>query len=384
MGWLSNCLKFTTSSSLNKKSLSCLSGASPSACGLMSGFNFLLMSDSDDIQLNNKKWILTKDLPKIIDKQFRLSDHISLCIELVHCGHLKSNDLVVSVEMLEIENYFQERVVNGGLYDFQLGETIPARGYGVVLLAGKEAKYKVGSYVIGELGAQSISVVQDHCVQMLYSPPKVELGCALGFLGGHNGILAYIGMNYVLGRPSQGQTVVVSAANGEVGLIACQLAANYGCNVIGLVPDLDIKFQDIPRINWSRTKDFQTSTPLSELCPNGIDFVFHCGNRLPKSVFVKLNENAKIVFCSDTIESIPITTQLIALAPKKGSYTAFCIEQYANKFKIAKSKLIYHYLIGNIKYYQVSHPGIENFKNALEQSQKGSGFGKIVVQMRPN
>ena len=350
----------------------------------MSGFNLLLMSDSDDIQLNNKKWILTVDLPKIIDKQFRLSDHISLCIELVHCGHLRSNDIVVSVEMLEIENYFQERVVNGGLYDFQLGETIPARGYGVVLLAGKEAKYKVGSYVIGELGAQSISVVQDHCVQMLYSPPKVELGCALGFLGGHNGILAYIGMNYVLGRPSQGQTVVVSAANGEVGLIACQLAANYGCNVIGLVPDLDIKFQDIPRINWSRTKDFQTSTPLSELCPNGIDFVFHCGNRLPKSVFVKLNENAKIVFCSDTIESIPITTQLIALAPKKGSYTAFCIEQYANKFKIAKSKLIYHYLIGNIKYYQVSHPGIENFKNALEQSQKGSGFGKIVVQMRPN
>ena len=58
----------------------------------------------------------------------------------------------------------------------------------------------------------------------------------IAFLGplGISGLTAYTGFEHI-GKPLNGETVVISAASGAVGEIAIQLAKNhYKCRVIGI------------------------------------------------------------------------------------------------------------------------------------------------------
>jgi NADPH-dependent curcumin reductase CurA len=79
---------------------------------------------------------------------------------------------------------------------------------------------------------------------------------------GISGLIAYIGL-YEVGRPRAGETVLISAAAGSVGLIVGQLAALRGCRVLGLTGAADKARRLVNEYGFSDAADYRSVTDLT-------------------------------------------------------------------------------------------------------------------------
>jgi len=107
-------------------------------------------------------------------------------------------------------------------------------------------------------------------------PPGLPLPAYMSVLGA-TGATAYFGL-LDLGKPKEGETVVVSAAAGAVGQIVGQIAKIKGCRVVGIAGS-DAKCKHLvsdlgfdAAINYKTTRDMRAA--LKRECPNGIDVDF--------------------------------------------------------------------------------------------------------------
>src|SRR3954452_3428386 len=111
-----------------------------------------------------------------------------------------------------------------------LGEVMRAGAVGRVVASNSD-RLAEGDHVVGMLGAQRYAVTDGRGVRKV-DPDLVGLPTYLG-ADGMPGMTAHFGMLEV-GKPQEGDTVVVSGAAGAVGGIAGQIAKIQGARVIGI------------------------------------------------------------------------------------------------------------------------------------------------------
>ena len=90
------------------------------------------------------------------------------------------------------------------------------------------------------------------------------------------GLTAYVGM-ITVGEVADGDTVVVSAAAGAVGTIACQLAKIAGARVIGIAGGAAKTDYLLNQIGCDAAIDYKSedvAAQLKLLAPDGIDVFF--------------------------------------------------------------------------------------------------------------
>ena len=90
--------------------------------------------------------------------------------------------------------------------------------------------YVKGDLVFADTGWQEYAAVNARTVQKL---PRIEPLSHLLSVYGIAGLTAYFGLLNV-GKPKAGETVVVSAAAGSVGVFVGQIAKLKGCRVVGI------------------------------------------------------------------------------------------------------------------------------------------------------
>jgi NADPH:quinone reductase len=122
-----------------------------------------------------------------------------------------------------------------GLYKAPLPATIGMEGAGVVLEVGEAVKgLRAGdrvAYAGGPIGAYATE-------RVIPADRLVKLPDSIDFKTGAAMMLQGMTVQYLLRRTFQvqkGQTILVHAAAGGVGLIMCQWARHLGANVIGVV-----------------------------------------------------------------------------------------------------------------------------------------------------
>ena len=146
--------------------------------------------------------------------------------QVKHCG---AGGVLVRTLYLSVDPYLRGRM-NEGPISFALNGPVKGSGLGVVEMSDA-ARFKRGDLVTGMFEwADYVSLSADAVKKAnTYGTPALT---ALS-VHGLTGMAAYFGMT-AIGKPLQGQTVLISAAAGAVGSIAGQIARIKGCYVVGI------------------------------------------------------------------------------------------------------------------------------------------------------
>ena len=107
---------------------------------------------------------------------------------------LQKNEFLINVKYLSIDPAMRGWINIVGNYSnpVEINETMRRLGVGKII-SSKNKLFCVGEYVVGWLGWQKYSIVNEKDIQIKINPKDVPISANLGVLG-VNGITAYAGL----------------------------------------------------------------------------------------------------------------------------------------------------------------------------------------------
>ena len=252
--------------------------------------------------------------------------------------------------------------------------------------------YRPGDYVLARTGWQTHLVVGDANVRKL-DPAAAPLSTALGVLG-MPGFTAYAGL-LSIGRPAQGETVVVAAASGAVGSAVGQIARIKGARAVGIAggPKKCAYVRDelgFDAVVDHRAPDFPAQ--LAAACPKGVDVYFeNVGGAVWDAVHPLLNTFARVPVCG-------LIAQYNAGPPAGADRLPGVIRDILSKSLTVRGFIQYEFIDqtadfqrdmgrwireGRVRYREDFIDGLENAPQGLIGLLEGANFGKLVVRVAP-
>ena len=301
----------------------------------------------------------------------------------------KDGEVLVRTRYLSVDPYMRGRMNDGKSYvaPFAVNEVINGGVVGEVI-ESRSADFKPGDIVTGQLGWQLYSVARAKELRKV-DPNLAPVTTALGVLG-MPGLTAYFGL-VDIGKPREGETVVVSGAAGAVGMTVCQVAKIKGCRVIGIAGS-DEKNEYLERELWvDRTINYKTAVDmkqaLKDACPNGVDIYFdNVGGAVSDAVLPFINQASRVVICGqislynlDRADVGPRPQPYLLV--KSALMQGFIITDYASRFAEGVKQLGQWVQEGKMKYAENIVDGFENTPNAFLGLFSGENLGKQLVRV---
>jgi NADPH-dependent curcumin reductase CurA len=297
-------------------------------------------------------------------------------------------ELVVRVVLLSLDptNRVWLNESDSYLPSVPVGEVV--RGFAIgVVEESRSAGFAPGDLVHGLLGWQAFSVIKGAAVRKLPAL-AVPLEAHFGLLG-HIGLAAYFGLIEVAGAKA-GETLVVSAAAGAVGSIACQIGKIIGMRVVG-VAGTDAKcawLRDDLGIDAAiNYKTANLRDALAEACPAGVDVGFeNVGGAVLEAVIDSLNLHGRIALCGMVAQynaSRPVAAprNLGYLVSKRARMEGFIVLDFLPRAADATRQLVEWYQAGRLKYRVDMVGGLEHAPEALKRLFAGGNTGKLIVRV---
>ncbi len=297
-------------------------------------------------------------------------------------------EVLIKVLWLSLDPYMRGRMRDEESYatPVAIGDVIVGGAVGVVVNSRTPA-LKPGDYVEGNLGWQSYAVSDPRFLRVV-DPSIAPVNTALGVLGMPS-MTAYFGLLDV-GKPSPGETVVVSAASGAVGQIVGQIAKIMGCRVVGIVGSENKKSYIIDDLGFDYAINYKTSNMYEELqiaCPDGIDVYFdNVGGTITDFVLEQINVGARISVCGQISQYNLQKPELAKrnmwiLIRKQAVMQGFLVFQFANRHEEARKRIANWIDEGKIKYKEDVVDSLENAPKAFIGMFYGENFGKLLVRV---
>ncbi|MFK7987993.1 MAG: NADP-dependent oxidoreductase [Sandaracinaceae bacterium] len=219
-------------------------------------------------------------------------------------------------------------------------------------------------------------------------PDGVDPRAALAVLG-HIGLTAYFGLLDV-GRPKEGDTVLVSAAAGATGSLVGQIAKLSGCRVVGTAGSdekcawLTDELGFDAAINYKTTPDLGAA--VRDACPKRIDVFFdNVGGDILDVALANLAMRGTVVVCGGISQYNAATVQgpsnYLALVVIRGRMEGFVVLDYLSRAPEALAALVPWLQSGKLKQRYHVVEGLENAASALRLLFEGGNKGKLLVQV---
>lgn len=302
---------------------------------------------------------------------------------------LDDGEVLLKVEHLSIDAFIRtmldDRDGHHGKID--LDAPVMALGIGRVV-DSRSAELQQGDAVFGPMGAQT-HVVWPAAMLRKLDESSVPARTYLGALGMTTGLTAYAGMMCV-GKVQPEETVVVSAAAGAVGSMACQIARIAGARVIGIAggeEKCDFLRSDIGCHDAVDYKSGNLADKLREACPDGIDVFFdNVGGKVLDAALDNIAKCARVVICG-AISQYNDMTQVtgpslyLRIPERNASMLGFTVDHYADQFPDMEADIAKWIQSGELSLPEQVEEGIENFPGALIKLMTGGHKGKLLVEL---
>jgi NADPH-dependent curcumin reductase CurA len=263
---------------------------------------------------------------------------------------------------------------------------------GVVLgriAASGHAGFAVGDLVRGFGQWADYSIVEPEAAGLLklneeIADPREWLG-ALGL----NGWTVYAGLVEVA-KVKAGETVLVSAAAGATGSLACQVARNLGARVIGIAGGAEKCLYLQEALGVERTIDYKSADVAATLAqlPGGINVYFdNVGGPMLDDVFVNMAHYGRIAVCGlvssyDRDEPAPGPRHFDQILMRRLTVAGFFLPDFLDRAAGYTPVLRRWHEEGRLTTRFDETAGLANTLVAYERMLSGRNIGKVIVDVR--
>lgn len=257
-----------------------------------------------------------------------------------------------------------------------------------VIEESKSDELAPGDIVQGQLGWQDYAVVDSRKLVAVPKGLPFPLEAYAAVLN-HIGLTAYFGL-LDIGKPKEGETVVVSAAAGAVGSLVGQIAKIKGCRAIGIAGSDD-------KCKWltedlgfdgainRRTEDI--GDRVTALCPDGVDIYFdNVGGDMLDVMLTRMNLHGRIPLCGmislyNATELLPGPRNLSVAISRRLRLEGFVVIDYLDRFMEFAMHAGPWLGTGKLAYRLDVVDGLENAAAALPRLFSGDNIGKLAVKV---
>lgn len=270
-----------------------------------------------------------------------------------------------------------------------IGGVVRAAGLGRVV-ASRNPAYPEGSLVQGLTGWQEWFVASDEAPMLpVTEVPGVKSASAYMGALGMTGLTAWVGMREI-GRPQEGETVVVSAAAGAVGSVAGQLAKASGARVVGIAGGPEKCELLTGRLGFDTAVDYKASDWRDQLVaatPDGIDVDFeNVGGEIMELIFSRINLRARIALCGlisayNADDPPPGPRSFGNLLIQRALLRGFIVLDHFHQAAEAGAEIGALMSEGRLEALETVVEGFERLPDALNMLFDGENTGKLVVKI---
>jgi NADPH-dependent curcumin reductase CurA len=278
--------------------------------------------------------------------------------------------------------------MHGATYRAAVEANTVMSGGGIAeVVASKASNLAPGDIVFGDTGWQDYAAVP---AKHLNKMPKLEPMTHLLSVYGIAGLTAYFGLLHV-GKPKEGETVVVSAAAGSVGSIVGQIAKIKGCRVVGIAGGKDKCHWLTSELGFDAAVDYKdggTYKALRSAAPNGIDVYFdNVGGDILEACLPQMNNRGRIACCGaiSQYDGVPSAhgprgvPGLIVV--KRLIMQGFIVMDFMDQRNAALVDLQSWVTSGKLKVQEDVIDGLENAPAALIGLLAGENRGKRMIRV---
>lgn len=312
----------------------------------------------------------------------------------------KPGEVVVRVHYMSLDPYMRGRMDDAKSYaaPVPLGGTMEGGGVGEVI-ATEHPKFSVGDQVFGMFGWATHGCLPGDQLQKL-DPNMQPMSLALGALG-MPGFTGWYGLTQI-GKPKEGETLVVAAATGPVGSMVGQLAKLKGLQVIGIAGGKDKCDLAVNEFGFDACLDHRAyedartlRKALAEHCPQGVDIYFeNVGGKVLEAVLPLMNTFGRIPICGMISgynegalggvegpgqDRFPVFWRTMLV--KRMAVEGFIISDQWGMITQFIQEVAPLVMSGKVKFKEDVAEGLENAPETFRGLLKGRNFGKQVVKL---
>jgi NADPH-dependent curcumin reductase CurA len=268
------------------------------------------------------------------------------------------------------------------------GDVMPTYAIGEVL-ESRDASLAPGDIVAVESGWAELAAVKARRARKL---PRIRPLSNLLSVYGIAGKTAYHGLLGV-GRAQAGETVVVSAAAGSVGMYVGQIAKALGCRAVGIAGGADKCAWVSGTLGFDACVDYRAGNLFKDLkaaCPKGIDVYFdNVGGSILETALFQMNLKGRVACCGavsqyDTTARVGPRNVPGMIVVKRLRMQGFIVMDFAAEDAKAEADLKRWVAVGRIKVVDDIVEGLENAPAALIGLLAGKNRGKRMVRVTPD
>lgn len=267
----------------------------------------------------------------------------------------------------------------------ELGQVMRGRGIGRVT-ESRSDKFAKDDIAHGYLGWQDYASLP--AADLTKLPDDENVRWHLGPLGS-TGMAAYFGL-FEAGKPTSGDTVIISGAAGAVGSMVGQMAKITGCRVIGVAGGAAKRVHLIDNLKLDGAIDYKAedlARAMKALAPNGFNVVFdNVGGTFLQAALANLAVGARIVICGaisryETDNPPAGPSNYFQLVHKRATMQGILSPDYKDQFPAAKAQIRTWLESGAFQYFEDIQTGFETAPDTFMRLFSSKNIGKQLLKI---